>query len=95
MADRPTTGPQASSNPQTRPLLPSLPQAITVWDTPLLETHILRASGPIPTTGAAVRIRWLHFLRHEQKFANLPALQAQIAEDAQAAAVIHGLAGGR
>ena len=62
---------------------------------PLLETHILRASGPIPTTGAAVRIRWLHFLRHEQKFANLPALQAQIAEDAQAAAVIHGLAGGR
>jgi len=62
---------------------------------PLLETHILRASGPIPTTGAAVHIRWLHFLRHEQKFANLPALQAQIAEDAQAAAVIHGLAGGR
>lgn len=62
---------------------------------PLLETHILRASGPLPTTGAAVRIRWLHFLRHEQKFAHLPALQAQIAEDAQAAAVIHGLAGGR
>ncbi len=62
---------------------------------PLLETHILRASGPIPTTGAAVRIRWLHFLRHEQKFANLPALQAQIAEDAQTAAVMHGLAGGR
>jgi|APGre2960657423_1045063.scaffolds.fasta_scaffold53242_2 riboflavin kinase/FMN adenylyltransferase len=62
---------------------------------PLLETHILRASGPIPTTGATVRIRWLHFLRHEQKFANLAALQAQIASDAQAAAVIHGLAGGR
>lgn len=62
---------------------------------PLLETHILRASGPIPTTGAAVRIRWLHFLRHEQKFPNLAALQAQIANDAQAAAVIHGLAGGR
>jgi riboflavin kinase / FMN adenylyltransferase len=61
---------------------------------PLLETHILRASGPIPTTGVAVRIRWLHFLRHEQKFANLAALQAQIAADAQAASVIHGLAGG-
>jgi riboflavin kinase/FMN adenylyltransferase len=62
---------------------------------PLLETHILRASGPIPTTGAAVRIRWLHFLRHEQKFANLAVLQAQITSDAQAASVIHGLAGGR
>ena len=62
---------------------------------PLLETHILRASGPLPTSGAAVRIRWLHFLRHEQKFANLAALQAQIASDAQAASVIHGIAGGR
>jgi riboflavin kinase/FMN adenylyltransferase len=62
---------------------------------PLLETHILRASGPIPTTGAAARIRWLHFLRHERKFADLAALQAQIAEDAQTAAVMHGLAGGR
>ena len=45
MADRPTTGPQASSNPQTRPLLPSLPQAITVWDTPLLETHMARSAS--------------------------------------------------
>ena len=45
MADRPTTGPQASSNPQTRPLLPSLPQAITVWDTPLLEPHMARSAS--------------------------------------------------
>jgi riboflavin kinase/FMN adenylyltransferase len=62
---------------------------------PLLETHLLRPSGPLPATGDAVRIRWLHFLRHEQKFADLAALQTQIADDARAAAVIHGLAGGR
>ena len=62
---------------------------------PLLETHLLRPSGPLPVTGDAVRIRWLHFLRPEQKFADLVALRAQIAEDARAARVIHGLADGR
>jgi len=58
---------------------------------PLLETHLLRPAGPVPTTGASVRVRWLHFLRHERSFAGLPALQAQIAEDARAAKLVHGL----
>lgn len=58
---------------------------------PLLETHLLRPAGPVPTTGAPVRVRWLHFLRHERSFAGLPALQAQIAEDARAAKLVHGL----
>jgi riboflavin kinase/FMN adenylyltransferase len=62
---------------------------------PLLETHLLRPAGPVPTTGAAVRVRWLHFLRREQKFADLAALRSQIAEDAAAARAIHGLADGR
>jgi len=62
---------------------------------PLLETHLLRPAGPMPATGSVVRIRWLHFLRREQKFADLAALRAQIAEDAESARAIHGLAGGR
>ena len=62
---------------------------------PLLETHLLRPAGALPTTGAHVRIRWLHFLRNEQKFADLAALQAQIAADAETARAIHGLAGQR
>ncbi len=62
---------------------------------PLLETHLLRPADAVPATGADVRVRWLHFLRHERKFADLAALQAQIAEDAAAARAVHGLAGGR
>lgn len=58
---------------------------------PLLETHLLRPAGPIPTTGESVRVRWLHFLRGEQMFAHLTDLQAQITTDIRTARVIHGL----
>lgn len=68
-----------------RPTVESSPVA------PLLETHLLRPAGPVPTTGEAVRVRWLHFLRAEQKFAHLTDLQAQIAMDSRNARVVHGL----
>ena len=56
---------------------------------PLLEAHIL--SGTAPTTGETVRIRFVRRLRTEQKFADLTALQAQIAKDSAAAKQILGL----
>ncbi|TSA35174.1 MAG: riboflavin biosynthesis protein RibF [Opitutales bacterium] len=56
---------------------------------PLLEAHIL--SGTAPTTGETVRIRFIRRLRTEQKFADLTALQAQIAKDSAAAKKILGL----
>lgn len=58
--------------------------------TPLLEAHIL--AGRAPTTGDAVRVRWLRFLRPEQKFADLQALQSQIAQDRSAVKQLLGLA---
>ena len=57
--------------------------------TPLLEAHVLR--GAAPTTGDAVRVRWIRRLRAEQKFADLPALQAQIAQDSAQARQALGL----
>jgi riboflavin kinase/FMN adenylyltransferase len=57
--------------------------------TPLLEAHVLR--GPAPTTGDTVRVRWVRRLRAEQKFADLAALQAQIAKDSDLARQTLGL----
>ena len=59
--------------------------------TPLLEAHVLR--GAAPTTGDAVRVRWVRRLRAEQKFADLAALQAQIAKDSAQAKQALGLLG--
>ena len=56
---------------------------------PLLEAHVLR--GTAPTTGDTVRVRWVRRLRSEQKFADLAALQAQIAKDSTAAKQALGL----
>ena len=63
----------AVANYGQRPTVESGPVA------PLLEAHVLR--GTAPTTGDAVRVRWVRHLRAEQKFADLAALQAQIAQD--------------
>lgn len=73
----------AVANYGLRPTVESGPVA------PLLEAHVLR--GAAPTTGDGVRVRWLRHLRTEQKFADLAALQAQIARDAAAARQVHGL----
>jgi len=59
--------------------------------TPLLEAHILQ--GAAPTTGDGVRVRWVRRLRAEQKFAELVALQAQIAKDSAQARQALGLLG--
>ena len=53
--------------------------------------HVLR--GTAPTTGDAVRVRWVRRLRAEQKFADLAALQAQIAKDSDQAKQALGLLG--
>jgi riboflavin kinase/FMN adenylyltransferase len=73
----------AVANYGQRPTVESGPIA------PLLEAHILR--GQAPTTGDAVRIRWVRRLRAEQKFADLSALQAQIAKDSAQAKLALGL----
>jgi riboflavin kinase/FMN adenylyltransferase len=50
----------------------------------VLEIHLL---GDCPfTTGDALTVEWLQFLRPEQKFANVEELRAQIARDRAAAA---------
>ncbi len=46
---------------------------------PLLEVHAL--NDPDLRPGAEMAVRWLHFLRPEQKFANHDALRAQIVQD--------------
>jgi riboflavin kinase/FMN adenylyltransferase len=74
----------AVANYGLRPTVESGPVA------PLLEAHVLR--GTAPTTGDAVRVRWVRRLRAEQKFADLGALQAQIATDAAQARRALGLA---
>lgn len=51
--------------------------------TPLLETHILGTSGDF--YGKTVRVELLHFLRSEQKFADIAALSAAIHWDIEAA----------
>jgi len=75
----------AVANYGQRPTVESGPVA------PLLEAHVLR--GEAPTTGDAVRIRWVRRLRAEQKFADLAALQAQIAKDSALAKQALGLLG--
>ena len=75
----------AVANYGQRPTVESGPVA------PLLEAHVLR--GMAPTTGDAVRVRWIRRLRAEQKFADLSALQAQIAKDVAAAKQALGLLG--
>ena len=75
----------AVANYGQRPTVESGPVA------PLLEAHVLR--GEAPTTGDAVRVRWVRRLRAEQKFADLPALQAQIGRDSAQARQILGLLG--
>lgn len=75
----------AVANYGLRPTVESGPVA------PLLEAHILR--GTAPTTGDAVRVRWVRRLRAEQKFADLAALQAQIAKDSAQARQALGLLG--
>lgn len=73
----------AVANYGLRPTVESGPVA------PLLEAHILR--GEAPTTGDAIRVRWLKRLRAEQKFAGLDALRAQIATDCGDARRVLGL----
>jgi riboflavin kinase/FMN adenylyltransferase len=73
----------AVANYGQRPTVESGPVA------PILEAHVLR--GVAPTTGDAVRVRWLRRLRPEQKFADLAALRAQIAADAAQARLALGL----
>lgn len=75
----------AVANYGLRPTVESGPVA------PLLEAHVLR--GTAPTTGDAVRVRWVRRLRAEQKFADLAALQAQIAKDSAEAKQALGLLG--
>jgi len=75
----------AVANYGQRPTVESGPVA------PLLEAHVLR--GAAPTTGDAVRVRWVRRLRSEQKFADLAALQAQIAKDSALARQVLGLLG--
>jgi riboflavin kinase/FMN adenylyltransferase len=73
----------AVANYGQRPTVESGPVA------PLLEAHVLR--GAAPTTGDTVRVRWVRRLRAEQKFADLAALQGQIAKDSDLARQTLGL----
>ena len=75
----------AVANYGQRPTVESGPVA------PLLEAHVLR--GAAPTTGDAVRVRWVRRLRTEQKFPDLAALQAQIAQDSAQAKQTLGILG--
>jgi riboflavin kinase/FMN adenylyltransferase len=75
----------AVANYGLRPTVESGPVA------PLLEAHVLR--GEAPTTGDAVRVRWLRRLRAEQKFADVEALRTQIAKDAAQARQALGVLG--
>jgi len=75
----------AVANYGQRPTVESGPVA------PLLEAHVLR--GAAPTTGDAVRVRWVRRLRSERKFGDLAALQAQIAKDSALARQVLGLLG--
>ena len=59
---------------------------------PLLEIHLLRPTETLPSQGVTVRVRWLEYIRDEQKFADLSALERQITSDVQKAKTVHGLA---
>jgi riboflavin kinase/FMN adenylyltransferase len=75
----------AVANYGQRPTVESGPVA------PLLEAHVLR--GEAPTTGDAVRVRWVRRLRAEQKFADLAALRTQITQDSAQAKQVLGILG--
>ncbi len=77
-----------------RPAVASLGVRPTVEDhgRVLLESHLL--DGPADAYGKLVRIEFLHKLRDEEKFPDLPSLTAAIAEDARNARAYfaaHGL----
>lgn len=77
-----------------RPAVASLGVRPTVEDhgRVLLEAHLL--DGPVDAYGKLVRIEFLHKLRDEEKFPDLPSLTAAIAEDARNARAyfaVHGL----
>lgn len=59
-------------------LRPTVEQNATA---PLLESHLLKVSGRLPSVGQQIRIRWLHRIRSEKKFASLEDLKAQISKD--------------
>jgi len=68
-----------------RPAVASLGVRPTVEDhgRVLLESHLL--DGPVDAYGKLVRVEFLHKLRDEEKFPDLPALTAAIAQDARQA----------
>ncbi|MBV7485627.1 bifunctional riboflavin kinase/FAD synthetase [Bordetella sp. BOR01] len=77
-----------------RPAVASLGVRPTVEDhgRVLLEAHVL--DGPVDAYGKLVRVEFLHKLRDEEKFPDLPSLTAAIAEDARNARAyfaVHGL----
>lgn len=79
---------------QPRPAVASLGVRPTVEDhgRVLLEAHLL--DGPADAYGKLVRVEFLHKLRDEEKFPDLPSLTAAIAEDARNARAyfaVHGL----
>jgi len=57
----------------------------------LLEVHVL--DGRVDAYGKLVRIEFLHKLRDEEKFPDLPSLTAAIAEDARNARAYHAVHG--
>lgn len=58
---------------------------------PLLEIHLLQPAENLPTRGEILRVRWLDYIRAENKFSDLGALERQITADVQKARAIHGL----
>ncbi|OZI48743.1 bifunctional riboflavin kinase/FAD synthetase [Bordetella genomosp. 4] len=79
---------------QPRPAVASLGVRPTVEDhgRVLLESHLL--DGPADAYGKLIRVEFLHKLRDEEKFPDLPSLTAAIADDAQNARAyfaVHGL----
>jgi riboflavin kinase/FMN adenylyltransferase len=79
---------------QPRPAVASLGVRPTVEDNGrvLLESHLL--DGPADAYGKLIRVEFLHKLRDEEKFPDLPSLTAAIADDARHARAyfaVHGL----
>lgn len=77
-----------------RPAVASLGVRPTVEDNGrvLLESHLL--DGPADAYGKLIAVEFLHKLRDEEKFSDLPSLTAAIADDAQNARAyfaVHGL----
>lgn len=73
-----------TSNGTAEPAIANWGIRPTVEVTPVaaqLEAHLLRPSTTPPTVGDFIKVRWLSRLRGEQRFADLNALTAQIAQD--------------